>query len=160
MINGQFFAVLIVALTLPIYAQTANEKLARKYACSKDDIPQVVDYFDNLAETNKKWSTYYYTLNESSTKLRLPFCWEGCARNLVKPYYSPFAKNANVFGRVEVQAVADETGRIIFARALNKKPFLSQASEKAACYSKFVPILLSGQPMKFSWEIIYNFILP
>lgn len=80
----------------------------------------------------------------------------GKAINLVKPTY-PAAGRAS--GRVEVQIVIDETGKVIWARAISGHPDLRQAAEDAAWRSTFSPLKLSGQPVTVGGVLVYNFVL-
>lgn len=82
----------------------------------------------------------------------------GKARKLVKPEYPPAARLAGAQGTVTVRIVFDETGKVIWARAIDGHPDLRQASEDAARRSEFPPVKLSGQAVKVSGVIIYNFV--
>ena len=163
MINGQFFAILILlfALNMPIYAQTANEKLAKRYACSKDDIPQVVDYFDNLAE---QMDVVAQCELETKGQIKLAGGCEwtsnGCPVNLVKPFYPQVARNLKLFGLVEVAVIIDEKGNVIYSQVLQGSPFFSVAAQKASCQSQFRPTQMCGRVTKATKVIGYNFIKP
>lgn len=82
----------------------------------------------------------------------------GKARKLVKPKYPDAARAARISGTVQVQVVFDETGKVIWAKALSGHPDLRQASEDAAWRSEFSPVTLSGQPVKVTGFIVYNFV--
>ena len=82
----------------------------------------------------------------------------GKATKLVKPEYPAAARAARVSGTVQVQVVFDETGKVIWAKAVTGHPVLQRASEDAAWQSEFSPVKLSGQPVKVSGFIIYNFV--
>ena len=58
-----------------------------------------------------------------------------------------------------VQIVVDESGRVISASAVSGHPLLQQAAVAAARQARFSPTLLSGQPVKVSGVITYNFVL-
>ena len=81
----------------------------------------------------------------------------GKAVNLVKPPYPPAARAVRASGQVSVQVTIDENGSVISASAVSGHPLLKQAAEQAARSSKFSPTLLSGQKVKVSGVIIYNF---
>ncbi len=81
----------------------------------------------------------------------------GKAVNLVKPPYPPAARAVRASGSVSVQVTIDENGNVISASAVSGHPLLKQAAEQAARSSKFSPTLLSGQKVKVSGVIIYNF---
>ena len=81
----------------------------------------------------------------------------GKAVNLVKPPYPPAARAVHASGQVQVQVTIDENGSVISASAVSGHPLLKQAAEQAARSSKFSPTLLSGQKVKVSGLIVYNF---
>nr|MBA3768735.1 energy transducer TonB [Acidobacteriota bacterium] len=81
----------------------------------------------------------------------------GKATELPKPEYPELAKRAHAGGMVSVEVVIDETGKIISARAVSGPPLLREAAVKAALRARFSPTKLSGQPVKISGLINYNF---
>ena len=82
----------------------------------------------------------------------------GKAVNLPKPTYPPIAKAARASGTVSVQVTIDESGRVISARAVGGHPLLQAAAVQAANGARFSPTLLSGQPVKVTGVINYNFV--
>lgn len=82
----------------------------------------------------------------------------GKATYLAKPAYPPIAKAANASGAVSVQVLVDESGNVISANAISGHPLLRTSAVVAARASKFSPTKLSGQPVKVSGVIIYNFV--
>jgi len=83
----------------------------------------------------------------------------GKAVSLPKPVYPLSAKNARASGMVIVEVVIDETGKVISAKAVDGNTLLRQAAVQAAQGARFSPTLLSGQPVKVSGQINYNFSL-
>jgi protein TonB len=83
----------------------------------------------------------------------------GKAISKPQPAYPPIAKAARASGTVTVQIVVDEGGRVISASAVSGHPLLQQAAVAAARQARFSPTLLSGQPVKVSGVITYNFVL-
>ena len=83
----------------------------------------------------------------------------GKALNLPAPVYPELAKRARTSGVVEVEVVIDLSGKVISAKALKGPIMLQTAAEDAARRAKFSPTLLSGQPVKVSGLISYNFTL-
>ena len=75
------------------------------------------------------------------------------------PPYPPIARAARASGMVTVQVVIDESGRVTSARAVSGHPLLHQAAVQAAYQARFSPTLLSGQPVKVSGIITYNFVV-
>lgn len=87
-------------------------------------------------------------------------CWDGCATSIVMPRYPREAKLLGLSGSVTVEAVANENGDVIFAKALNGKPLLNQAATNAAYRSKYSPKkTCENEPIKCIWKITYQFIL-
>lgn len=82
----------------------------------------------------------------------------GKAKSLVKPAYPAAARAVNAEGAVSVQVVIDEEGNIASATAISGHPLLRQAAEAAALQSKFSPTMLSGQPVKVTGIVVYNFV--
>lgn len=82
----------------------------------------------------------------------------GRATTLIKPAYPATAREAGASGTVAVNIVFDETGNVIWAKAVSGHPQLRQAAEEAAWKTKFSPTKLSGQPVKTSGTLLYNFV--
>jgi protein TonB len=59
---------------------------------------------------------------------------------------------------VVVQVVIDENGRVISAQAVSGHPLLQAVSVAAARNARFSPTKLSGQPVKVTGVITYNFV--
>jgi protein TonB len=83
----------------------------------------------------------------------------GKAISKPQPAYPPIAKAARASGTVTVQILVDESGRVVSASAVSGHPLLQQAAVSAARNARFSPTLLSGQPVKVSGVITYNFVL-
>ena len=83
----------------------------------------------------------------------------GRAISLPQPSYPPIARTARASGTVLVQIVVDERGCIQTARAVSGHPLLQAAAVQAAQQACFAPTRLSGQPVKVSGVITYNFLL-
>lgn len=83
----------------------------------------------------------------------------GKATNLPSPTYPEMAKRTRASGMVEVEVVIDITGKVISAKAVKGHSLLSQAAEAAAKQARFTPTLLSGQPVRVTGTITYNFTL-
>lgn len=84
----------------------------------------------------------------------------GKALNLPVPVYPQAAVRARVMGKVEIEVVVDETGKVISAQAVSGPASLRDAAVEAAKHAKFSPTKLSGAPVKVSGLINYNFTLP
>jgi protein TonB len=75
------------------------------------------------------------------------------------PVYPPLAKAAGAQGPVTVQVLIDEQGRVLSAKATGGHPLLQQAAVQTAYRWKFTPTMLSGQPVKVTGVVTYNFTL-
>ncbi len=82
----------------------------------------------------------------------------GKAINLPRPAYPAIAKAAHASGTVVVQVLIDENGNVVSANAVSGHPLLIQAAVSAARSAKFSPTKLSGQPVKVTGVIQYNFV--
>ena len=82
----------------------------------------------------------------------------GKAVNLPKPVYPAIARQAHASGTVTVQVTIDENGNVISARAISGHPLLQAVAVAAARGAKFSPTKLSGQPVKVTGVITYNFV--
>ena len=82
----------------------------------------------------------------------------GKATSLPKPEYPAAAFAVKASGTVNVQVTIDENGNVISASAVSGHPLLRQAAEQAARQAMFKPTLLSGQPVKVTGVIVYNFV--
>ena len=80
--------------------------------------------------------------------------------SLPRPNYPPLAKQMRLQGSVSIQVLIDENGKVVSAKALSGHQVLANAAEAAAIQARFSPTLLSGQPVKVSGLITYNFVLP
>ncbi|MFL6333437.1 MAG: energy transducer TonB [Pyrinomonadaceae bacterium] len=81
----------------------------------------------------------------------------GKAISLPAPSYPDMARRAGATGVVEVEVVIDISGKVISAKATSGPALLRQSAEMAAKLARFNPTLLSGQPMRVSGVISYNF---
>jgi TonB family protein len=84
----------------------------------------------------------------------------GKAVSLPAPTYPEFARRMHTTGSVEVEVVVDENGKVLAARALSGPGGLRDAAVQAALRARFSPTKLSGQPVKITGLINYNFTMP
>jgi protein TonB len=82
----------------------------------------------------------------------------GKAINLPKPQYPAIAKAAHAAGTVTVQVLIDENGNVVSAKAVSGHPLLQAVAVAAARQARFSPTKLSGQPVKVTGVIQYNFV--
>ena len=76
-----------------------------------------------------------------------------------QPAYPADAGARRLPGKVIVRVVIDEEGKVIAAQAVSGNALLRPAAVKSARRARFSPTLLSGQPVKVSGVISYNFVL-
>ena len=84
----------------------------------------------------------------------------GKAISLPEPSYPAIAKMTRVEGRVNVEVTVNEEGRVISARAISGHVLLHAAAVQASYEAKFPPMLVSGQRVKVTGIINYDFTLP
>jgi periplasmic protein TonB len=82
----------------------------------------------------------------------------GKAISLPKPAYPPIARAAHAAGTVTVQVLIDENGSVVSAKAVSGHPLLQAVAVAAARQARFSPTKLSGQPVKVTGVIQYNFV--
>lgn len=82
----------------------------------------------------------------------------GKAISLPRPAYPAIARQAHASGTVVVQVTIDENGSVISARAVSGHPLLTAVAVNAARSARFSPTKLSGQPVKVTGVITYNFV--
>ena len=79
------------------------------------------------------------------------------ATSLPKPPYPAAAKTLRVSGTVNVKVTISEYGKVTSAVALTGHPLLRTISVEYAYKAQFTPTTISGQPVKVSGVIVYNF---
>jgi len=84
----------------------------------------------------------------------------GKALTLPAPNYPEIARRMRQAGKVEVEVIVDENGKVISARATAGPSMLREVAVEAALRALFTATKLSGQPVKISGRIDYNFTLP
>lgn len=84
----------------------------------------------------------------------------GKAISLPPPIYPEIARRMRTGGLVQVEVIVDENGKVISARATSGPSGLRDVAVEAALRARFTPTKLSGQPVKISGRIDYNFTLP
>jgi TonB family protein len=84
----------------------------------------------------------------------------GNALSLPAPLYPDTARRMRTSGIVEVEVVIDESGKVVSAKAISGPSIFRENAVQAALRAKFTPSKLSGQPVKVTGKIIYNFRMP
>jgi TonB family protein len=81
----------------------------------------------------------------------------GNAISLPPPVYPESARRMRIEGVVEIDVMIDENGRVVSAKAISGPASLRDSAVEAAQRAKFTPSKLSGQPVKVTGKIVYNF---
>ena len=81
----------------------------------------------------------------------------GSALSLPPPVYPDNARRARVEGAVEVEVIIDENGKVVSAKVISGPSALRDSAVLAAQRARFTPTKLSGQPVRVTGKIIYNF---
>jgi protein TonB len=75
----------------------------------------------------------------------------------VDPEYPTLAREARIRGVVIVDAIIDEHGNVVQARALSGHPLLIGAALKAVLQWKYEPTSLNGQPVSVGLQVEVHF---
>lgn len=81
----------------------------------------------------------------------------GKAKYLPPPPYPAAAKAVGITGKVDVQVMIDEEGKVVSANAVSGHQLLRDAAERAARNARFSTTYLSDVPVKVTGIIVYNF---
>ena len=83
----------------------------------------------------------------------------GKALSLPEAVYPEMARSVRAQGDVDVRITIDEGGNVVSATAVSGHPLLRAAAVSAAREAKFNPTRLSGEPVKVSGVLTYNFLV-
>jgi protein TonB len=75
----------------------------------------------------------------------------------VNPDYPTLARQTRIQGTVVVDAVIDEKGNVVQARAVSGHPLLIDAALKAVLQWKYEPTSLNGQPVSVELQVQVHF---
>lgn len=76
-----------------------------------------------------------------------------------QPVYPVIAKQAQIQGTVVIDAVIDEHGNVVQARALNGPPLLIPAALQAVVQWKYQPTYLNGEAISVAMHVEVHFLL-
>ena len=82
----------------------------------------------------------------------------GKATAMPVPEYPTIARAAHASGAVTVEITIDENGAVVAAHAVSGHPLLQAAAANAAWQATFTPTRLSGEPVRVTGVLIYNFV--
>jgi TonB family protein len=102
------------------------------------------------------------TVSTSATGLRMVTgdVLNGRSISMPKPEYPASARAVRAQGSVNVQVTVDGTGNVVSATAVSGHPLLRASAVSAATEAKFSPVILGGQPVRFTGVLVYNFVAP
>ena len=133
----------------PVESKSANSSAESKPADSK--------VADSKAAESKSSETKAAAQSPAAKAPLSGGVLNGKAVNLPKPVYPLAARSAGMGGTVVVEVLIDESGKVVSARAISGPTMLRGACVDAARQARFSPTVLSGQPVKVSGVIHYNF---
>jgi TonB family protein len=79
------------------------------------------------------------------------------ATKLPQPAYPPVARSVHASGKVVVEVLVDETGKVVTAKVVSGHPLLHASATAAARGAEFKPMLVSGKPVKVAGTLVYRF---
>ena len=71
--------------------------------------------------------------------------------------YPEIAKLAHIFGRVVIEAIIDERGKVTNVRAISGPTLLTSAAIDAVSHERFQPTLLNGLPIRCGLTVLVSF---
>jgi TonB family protein len=125
--------------------------------------PMVVDFSNAHIDVNRKSVDAGDAPPPAPKPLLRPLSGgvlNGKALDLPTPNYPEVARRLRVTGLVQVDVVVDENGKVISAKVVSGPGILRDVALQAALRARFSPTKLSGQSVKISGQINYNFTLP
>ncbi len=125
--------------------------------------PMSVDFSNAHIDVNRKSVAVEDAPSPAPKPLLRPLSGgvlNGKALALPMPSYPEVARRLRITGLVEVDVVVDENGKVISAKVLSGPGSLRDVALQAALRARFSPTKLSGQSVKVSGQINYNFTLP
>lgn len=75
----------------------------------------------------------------------------------IDPEYPPLARQTRIIGTVVIEAVIDERGNVVKARAVSGHPLLIDAALRAVLQWKYEPTSLNGQPVSVQLQVQVSF---
>lgn len=82
----------------------------------------------------------------------------GCPVSLPKPYFPKDARRWRINGAVVVNAIVDENGNVVYAKASKGPSLLRTGAVEAAYLSRYQRRIACEKPIKFRVTITYNFL--
>ncbi len=76
----------------------------------------------------------------------------------VEPFYPDLAKQLNISGVVELEAVVGESGSVEKVNIVSGNPVLTRAGAEALMRWKFRPALADGKPVRVVAPVTFKFV--
>lgn len=135
-----------------------------KYSCSNEKQQIVREYFEQFEATQEFISDCELKTEQNRKAANLPKLikihgFGPGAVSLVKPYYPTIAQNLKISDTILIEVLTDEKGFVIASKPLRGLSMFYQSARKAACASRFTPVIYCEKPVKLRWVIRYNFLL-
>jgi TonB family protein len=169
--------VVMLSVTAAVVSETVGlGALARAYKNEAERLlaekPALAASFPALGERERR---IYDSINSDAAAQRKPSVFiseaedeprarvsagilNGRALNRLTPAYPPEARTAGASGEVRVRIVFDETGRVIWAKAISGHQLLHAAAVEAARQTRFKPVTIGGKPEKVMGILVYTFV--
>lgn len=77
----------------------------------------------------------------------------------VEPVYPPVARQARIAGKITIDAIVGQDGRVRETRVVSGAPLLSEAAVEAVRQWRYEPQLLNGVPVDFELLVTVTFVL-
>ena len=157
---------LIIAVLAGIYFWEARTSIVDRDR-ERPEEPYHSQYSNSTPDTNSNENTISTvplanTSSNTSSKSRGKTISGGVltekAIELPQPTYPAAARAVRAAGSVSVQVTVDEKGDVIDATAISGHALLRASAVQAARKAKFKPTMLSGQAVKVTGVIVYNFV--
>ncbi len=155
---------LILFQSISVFSQSSlTENEIGKYACSNEKLKTVREYFKEFEAIKEFISECEFKTEQNRKTLNLPKTIKVSgfgpgAVNLVKPYYPTLAQNLKISETVLIEVLTDEKGFVIASKPLRCLSMFHQSARRAACASRFTPVIYCEKPIKLCWLIQYNFL--
>ncbi len=115
---------------------------------------------DNTANANTNLNANEANANQSSKQKPLIMPGDTLESRLTskpEPTYPPVAKAARAEGKVTVQVLVDEEGKVIAATATSGHALLRASAVAAARQARFEKTFVAGKPVRLSGTLTYEF---
>ena len=156
---------IVLVICNPVYSQNLDG--FTKCDCSNNDkqmslealSTKLVEQQDFINSCNLKLQKQLEKNGNKVVKIAGNCEWSnnGCPVNLRKPIFSRNAKIFNAKGIVKIEIIINPDGKVILSKPSSGLKLLLESASKAACESKFFPLIYCGTKVYQRRIISYNF---